>query len=138
MSAFVLEQGILSDSSEVRCTMSLAYKKTSNLPDIWKTLLKSHSIRIKGIDPRLTPGPEVRAYAPGYSIHFPLLDSNIQKNTFVCFSSYVVNKTPFREFYFYRFDHCGAFRAFFNPNLRRSLARGSRLSIPAFFKGPRT
>ena len=34
----------------------------------------------------------------------------------------------------YRFENCGAFRAFFNPYLRRSLTRASRVSRPFSFK----
>jgi hypothetical protein len=37
----------------------------------------------------------------------------------------------------YRFDHWGLFLAFLSPNLRRSLARGSRFRYPNFFRRPR-
>ena len=44
-----------------------------------------------------------------------------------------------KEFFlFYRLDHCGLFRAFLRPNFFRSTARASRVSIPAFFKAPRS
>src|SRR5690606_26561262 len=37
----------------------------------------------------------------------------------------------------YRLEYCGALRAFLSPALRRSLARGSRVSMPARFSGGR-
>ena len=37
----------------------------------------------------------------------------------------------------YRFEYCGALRAFFNPYLRRSFSRASRVRRPAFLSDGR-
>lgn len=39
-----------------------------------------------------------------------------------------------KRFLSYRFENCGAFLAFFNPYLRRSLTRESRVNNPFCFK----
>ena len=51
---------------------------------------------------------------------------------------FVKRKSRRMPAFFYRFDHCGAFRAFLRPNFRRSFTRGSRLRNPAFFIVPRS
>ncbi len=44
----------------------------------------------------------------------------------------IKQKHPFRDAVcLYRFDHCGALRAFLRPNFRRSFERGSRFKKPS-------